>query len=291
MNSLIDSLWQETVEFGGSQQLAGAVRAVVVMLAAVLVAKLLGKLASNLLVRTSAQHQMLGRRVASYSVLSVGAISALHELGFSIGALLGAAGIVTVALGFAAQTSASNLISGLFLLAERPFVVGDVVRIGGTTGEVLSIDWLSVKLRTFDNLYARVPNESVVKSEVVNLTFFPIRRLELKLGLPYTSDLKRVRDLLLDAAHGHPLCLEEPKPSVFIENLGPSMIEMQLFVWSARENLFETKNALNEAIKLALAREGVDMPPLTRFMAIEAGLPRATQPEVPRAVSRDVAKP
>jgi small-conductance mechanosensitive channel len=291
MTSLIDSLWQETVEFGGSPRLAGAVRAVLVMVAAVLVAKLLAKVASNLLARTSAQHQMLGRRVVSYSVLAVGAISALHELGFSIGALLGAAGIVTVALGFAAQTSASNLISGLFLLAERPFVVGDVVRIGGTTGEVLSIDWLSVKLRTFDNLYVRVPNESVVKSEVFNLTFFPIRRLELRLGVPYTSDLKRVRDLLLDAAHGHPLCLEEPKPSVFIDNLGASMIEMQLFVWSARENLFDAKNALNDAIKLALAREGVEMPPLTRFMAIEAAPPRGTHPDTPRTASRDLAKP
>jgi small-conductance mechanosensitive channel len=279
MGSLIDSFWQETVEFGGSARLAGALRAVLVMVVAVLVAKLLGKVASNLLARTSAQHQMLGRRVASYSVLAVGAISALHELGFSIGALLGAAGIVTVAIGFAAQTSASNLISGIFLLAERPFVVGDVVRIGGTTGEVLSIDWLSVKLRTFENLYVRVPNESVVKSEVVNLTFFPIRRLELKLGVPYASDLKRVRDLLLEAAHGHPLCLEEPKPSVFIDNLGASMIEMTLFVWSARENLFEAKNALNDVIKLALAREGVDMPPLSRTIAIE-GTPRATTREL-----------
>lgn len=290
MNALIDSLWQETIEFGGSARLAGALRAVVVMLAAVLIAKLLGRIASNLLVRTSAQHQMLGRRVASYSVLGVGAISALHELGFSIGALLGAAGVVTVALGFAAQTSASNLISGLFLIGERPFVVGDVVRIGGTTGEVLSIDWLSVKLRTFENLYVRVPNESVVKSEVVNLTFFPIRRLELKLSVPYTSDLKRVRDLLLAVADAHPLCLEEPKPLVFIDNLGASMIEMQLLVWSARENFFETKNALNDAIKLGLAREGVEMPALSRTIAIDSALARGIHPDAPGA-SRDPAKP
>lgn len=274
MNSLIDSLWQETIAFGGSARLAGALRAVVVMVVAVMAAKLLGKLASNLLARTSAQHQMLGRRVVSYSVLAVGVISALHELGFSIGALLGAAGIVTVALGFAAQTSASNLISGLFLIGERPFVVGDVIRIGGTTGEVLSIDWLSVKLRTFENLYVRVPNESVVKSEVVNLTFFPIRRLELKLGVPYASDLKRVRDLLLAAADTHPLCLEEPKPTVFIDNLGASMIEIQLYVWSARENFIDAKSALNEVIKLALAREGVEMPPLSRTIAIEAPVRR-----------------
>jgi small-conductance mechanosensitive channel len=291
MTSLFDSLWQETVDFGGSRQLAGAVRAVVVLVVAVLLAKLLGRLASNLLVRTSAQHQMLGRRIASYSVLAVGAISALHELGFSIGALLGAAGIVTVALGFAAQTSASNLISGLFLIGERPFVVGDVVRIGGTTGEVLSIDWLSVKLRTFENLYVRVPNESVVKSEVVNLTFFPIRRLELKLGVPYASDLKRVRDVLLAAAHAHPLCLEEPKPAVFIDNLGPTMVEMQLYVWSARENFVDAKSALNEVIKLELAREGVEMPALSRMIAIEPAPPRPAKPDAPPVAGREPGNP
>ena len=82
-----------------------------------------------------------------------------------------AAGLLTVALGFAAQTSASNLISGLFLLGERPFVVGDVIRLAsGITGEVVGIDLLSVKIRTFDNLLVRVPNETLLKSELTNLT-------------------------------------------------------------------------------------------------------------------------
>jgi len=233
-------------------------------------AKLLGRLASNLLQRASPQHQMVGRRAAYYSVLAVGVISALHELGFSIQTLLGAAGIVTVALGFAAQTSASNLISGLFLIGERPFVVGDVVRIGATTGEVLSIDWLSVKLRTFDNLYVRVPNESVVKSEVVNLTFFPIRRLEVKLGVPYSCDVKRVGEAMLDVAHEHPLCLEDPKPALFIDSLGASMVELQLFVWSARENLVEMKSSILQQIKLELARAGVEMPPAARTVLVDA---------------------
>lgn len=273
MNSISDQLWDALVTLAHSPKLAGAARAVVVVVVAIVLAKLLGRIAGNVLVRASAQHQMLGRRVVYYSVLGVGAIWALHELGFSIQALLGAAGIMTVALGFAAQTSASNLISGLFLIGERPFVVGDVVRIGTTTGEVLSIDWLSVKLRTFENLYVRVPNETVVKSEVVNLTFFPIRRLELRLGVPYTSDLKRVGDAMLDVAHGHPLCLEEPKPTLYIDNLGANMVDLQLFVWSARENLVEMKSSLLDQIKLELERAGIEMPPAARTMLIDATTP------------------
>jgi small-conductance mechanosensitive channel len=272
MNFLFDKLWAAIIELALNPRLAGGVRAVLMLIVAAAISKLLGKVASNLLARTSAQHQMLGRRVVSYSVLTIGAISALHELGFSLGALLGAAGVVTVALGFAAQTSASNLIAGLFLLGERPFVIGDVVRIGGTTGEVLSIDWLSIKLRTFENLYVRVPNEAVVKSEVVNLTFFPIRRLELRVGVPYQCDLKRVREAMLGAAHGHPLCLEEPKPALFVANLGASMIELQLFIWSARENSVEIQSAVLQEIKLALERDGVEMPPISRTIALEQPL-------------------
>lgn len=267
---MTDQLWDALTTFALSPRFAGAARAVVVIVATFMLGKLLSKLVGNLLARASAQHQMLGTRVVYYSVLGVGAISALHELGFSIQALLGAAGVATVALGFAAQTSASNLIAGLFLIGERPFVVGDVVRIGGTTGEVLSIDWLSIKLRTFENLYVRVPNETVVKSEVVNLTFFPIRRLELKLGVPYSSDLKRVGDAMLDAAHGHPLCLEEPRPTLFIDNLGATMVELQLFVWSARENLVEMKSSLLQQIKLELASAGIEMPPAARTVLIDA---------------------
>src|SRR5690606_5360707 len=101
--------------------------------------------------RLSPHHMQLARRGVLYTVLALFTASALRELGFSLAVLMGAAGVLTVAIGFASQTSASNLISGLFLIGERPFEVGDTIQVGGTSGEVLSIDALSVKLRTFDN--------------------------------------------------------------------------------------------------------------------------------------------
>jgi hypothetical protein len=94
---------------------------------------------------------------------------ALHQAGLKLGVLPGAAGILTVAIGFASQTSASNLISGLFVIAERPFVVGDIIRVAETTGEVLSVDLLSVKIRTFDNLYVRIPNEGIIREHGIEI--------------------------------------------------------------------------------------------------------------------------
>jgi small-conductance mechanosensitive channel len=240
-------------------KLVSGLRALTVFAFSLLFARLLGGFASNLLGRASAQQRMLGRRIAFYSVLSLGVISALRELGFELGALLGAAGVMTVALGFAAQTSTANLIAGLFLIGERPFVLGDVIRIGETTGEVLSIDLLSIKLRTFDNLFVRVPNETVVKSQVTNLTHFPIRRLDLAINVAYSADLQRVRELLLQVAHDNPLALDEPKPLFIISGFGDSAIKLQFSTWAARENELTLKNQLYEDIKRRCERAGIEL--------------------------------
>jgi small-conductance mechanosensitive channel len=188
------------------------------------------------------------------------AIAALREAGFSLDVVLGAAGILTVAIGFASQTSASNMISGLFLLVEKPFEIGDVIEIETTVGEVVGIDMLSVKLRTPDNLYVRIPNESLIKSRVVNRSRFPIRRLDLKLGIAYAEDVERVEALLLSLAGKNPVCLEEPKPFVLVTAFGPSSVELQFSVWVPRDQLLSGRSSIMVAIKKALDREGIEIP-------------------------------
>jgi small-conductance mechanosensitive channel len=206
------------------------------------------------------QGAMLIRRVVFYSLLLRVVIGFLHQLGFKLGVLLGAAGILTVAIGFASQTSASNLISGLFLIAERPFVVGDVVTVGSVTGEVLSIDLLSTKIRTFDNLYVRVPNETIIKTEVTNLTFFPIRRFDMKVGVAYKEDLQRVKDLLFEVADRNPLCLDEPRPLFIFLGYGDSALEMQFSVWAKRETWLEMRNQMHLEVKKAFDLAGIEIP-------------------------------
>jgi small-conductance mechanosensitive channel len=262
MNALLDIL--------DNPKLASGLRALTVFAISLLFARLLGGFTTRLLARASAQQRMLGRRVAFYSVLSLGVISALRELGFELNALLGAAGVMTVALGFAAQTSTSNFIAGLFLIGERPFVLGDVIRIGDTTGEVLSIDLLSIKLRTFDNLFVRVPNETVVKSQVTNLTHFPIRRLDLTINVPYSAELPRVRELLMRIAHDNPLALDEPKPLLIIQGFGDTAVKVQFSAWAAIDNYVALKNQMHEAIKRGFEHAGVEWPSAPRLLRIEA---------------------
>jgi len=206
------------------------------------------------------QTAMLLRRGIFYAGMLITLAVALHQLNFSLTVLLGAAGVLTVALGFASQTSASNVISGLFLLGERPFSVGDVIQIGGTTGEVLSIDLLSVHLRTFDNIFVRIPNETVIKSEVRTLSRFPIRRYDLQVGVAYKEDLDRVREVLLDVADKNPLSLEEPAPVIIFQGFGDSSIDLQFSVWTARENYLELRNGISAAVKRRFDEERIEIP-------------------------------
>ena len=210
--------------------------------------------------KISAHGQLILRRCVFYGIFGLLAVSALKELGFDLSIVLGAAGILTVALGFASQTSASNLISGLFLMIERPFSIGDIIRVGDTTGEVISIDLLSVKLRTFDNLFVRIPNETMIKSELTTLTRFPIRRIDLQLGIAYKEDIEKVREILLQLADKNPQCLTEPVPLFILVGFGASSIDIQFSIWGQRENFLSLKNGMLEEIKKTFDQQGIEIP-------------------------------
>ncbi len=226
---------------------------------------LFSRLVGGLLRRASEDHlsshaQQLVVRLASYAVAGIFIVSAMHELGFQLHALLGAAGVLTVAVGFASQTSASNLVSGLFLIVEHPFAVDDVIKVGDTTGEVLAIDLLSVKLRTFDNLYVRIPNETLIKSQITNMTRFPIRRIDLQFGVAYREQLDRVHDVLFGVADRNPLSLEDPKPLFIVLGFGDSSINLQFSVWADRKNFLALRNSIQREIKEAFDHENIEIP-------------------------------
>ena len=199
-------------------------------------------------------------KLVFYPLVLVILVSVLREVGFSLAPLLGAAGILGIALGFASQTSVSNIISGFFLLAEEPFQVGDVIEVGNVTGSVLTIDMLSVKIRTFDNKMVRIPNESLVKSQFTNITRFPIRRMDIPVGVAYREDMGRVRSVLLDIAARNPAVLMEPEPLVIFQGYGTSSIDFKFAVWTKKATFLEVKNQITEEIKLRFDAEGIEIP-------------------------------
>lgn len=226
--------------------------AIVLVVLGIVLGRLAGRALESTLSDPLGSHRtLILRRITAYGIFALFSVSALHQLGIELSVLLGAAGILTVALGFASQTAASNVVSGLFLLGERPFEVGETIRLADTTGEVLSIDLLSIQLRTFDNLLVRVPNESVMKSAVTNFTRFPIRRFDLKLFVDPNVDLDDLDAVLLSAARA-PLVLAEPEPIVILLGFTESGLEVQLSAWTLRENFLEMRNGLHRDAVRAL---------------------------------------
>ncbi len=250
-------------------------RAVILLAVGFVVASVVSRLLVRALAASlSVHHLQLIRRLSFYLILVLFIASALRELGFSLAVLMGAAGVLTVAVGFASQTSVSNLISGLFLIGERPFGVGDIIQVGATTGEVLSIDALSVKLRTFENLFVRIPNEALIKSEVTTMTRFPIRRLDVKVGVAYKEDVKRVRDVLLQVAERNRRCLDDPAPLFIFLGFGDSSLDIQFSVWAKRENFLELRNTIHIDIKEAFDAAAIEIPfPHRSIYAGEASKP------------------
>lgn len=257
MGELGTSVWEQFLAVNWFGWLQALIILTVGWLAARLLARTLARVAA---LHLDVHQTTILRRVVFYGILGLVVASALHQLGFRLGVLLGAAGILTVAIGFASQTSASNLISGLFLIAERPFQIGDFVQIGDTVGEILAIDLLSVKLRTRDNLFVRVPNETLVKTQVTNFSRFPIRRFDMKVSVAYKEDLDQVKKTLEAVSDANPLSLEEPKPQLFFLAFGDSGIELQYSVWTVRENFMELRNGLPMEVKKAFDAAGIEIP-------------------------------
>ena len=249
------------VELLKASHLYALIQAILLFVIGFIVARLVSAAIVNAVKHKMTAHgQLFLKRTIFYGILILVSISALDNIGIDLSILLGAAGIFTVALGFASQTSASNLISGLFLMIERPFSITDVIRVNDITGEVISIDLLSVKLRTFDNLFVRIPNESMIKSAVTTLTKYPIRRADLKIGIAYKEDIEQVRKILMDIAAKNLICLEEPAPIFILIGFGSSSVDIQFSVWSRRENFLTMKNAMYMEIKKTFDQQGIEIP-------------------------------
>jgi len=223
----------------------------------IFVRKLVQKLVRN---RLSPQSEQLVVRIVYYSLALILVVMVLNEFGFKVSALLGAAGIIGIAVGFAAQTSISNIISGIFLISEKPFVIGDVIEVGSIIGEIQSIDLLSLKLKTADNKFVRVPNETVIKTEVTNLTRFPARRVDIKITVSYKENLKKVQELLIKIAEEEPKALKEPQAIVRVDSFGDSGIDFIFGVWGKTSELFSLKTEIMMRIKETFEAENIEIP-------------------------------
>lgn len=208
----------------------------------------------------SKQRKMIINRAVQYTGYILLFFIIVSELKFDLTAVFGAAGVIGLVVGIASQTTIGNIISGFFLVSEKSFEIGDVVRLGNNSGTVYSIDLLSIKIKTFDNVLIRVPNQTVISTELINVTRFAVRRMDFNISVAYKEELGKVKKILQEVAKNNPLCLEEPEPVIIFQNFGNSGIEILLGVWFEKVNFLKVKNSVFQEIKAAFDKEGIEIP-------------------------------
>ncbi|MDQ3129621.1 MAG: mechanosensitive ion channel [Acidobacteriota bacterium] len=183
-------------------------------------------------------HLDLGARVAigtitRYFLLFVGFLIILQTVGINLTTLNVLAGAIGIGVGFGLQNVASNFISGLIIMFERPIKIGDRIEVGDINGKVTGIGARSTTVRTNDNITIIVPNSKFIEENVVNWSFEEnIVRFRVAVGVAYDSDISLVKNLLLEVARENKDVLEEPKSAVRLIEFGDSSINLQLWVWT-----------------------------------------------------------
>ncbi len=243
--------------------------------------------------RWSVQQKAIAKRATSYIIYSVAMLIALSFAGVDGKSLIASAGLGLFVVTYASQKSLSQIITGLFIVIEQPFVLGDTITISGITGEVISIDLLSIKLRTADNLFVRVPSEMLLSGPVTNASHYTIRRLDIDLGVSYREDISLVSRVLYEVSDKNPLVLEEPRPLFIFSGYGDSALKMQFCVWGRKESFLDMKNSMYEGIKKAFDAQGIEMPYPHRALVAGAGkesISITLTPEAATATAGDRAK-
>jgi small-conductance mechanosensitive channel len=214
-------------------------------------------------------------QIVSNVVLIVGIFIVLDNAGIHLGALTVFAGAVGVGVGFGLQNIASNFISGLVILAERPITVGDRVEVAGIAGQVQHIRARSTVIVTNDNITMIVPNTKFIDSPVTNWTYGDPRvRFRLPVGVAYGNDVNKVREALLAAASENANTLKDPAPSVFLEKFGENSIDFELVVWSSEMSYRPRRyrSDLNFAMEQKLREAGIEIAFPQRDLHIRRGV-------------------
>jgi len=250
----------ETIKIGDFS-LGSLLSALLILLVGIFIVKILMRLADRLISRPNVPktlHGFLhtGIKALLYVLL---VMVAMDSLGIPITTLVAVVSVAGVAVSLALQDSFSNIASGVFLLANKPFEVGDFVEADGVSGVVTEIGFSYTRLTTGDNKYIFIPNKQIFSNKIINYTYQETRRVDIDITASYDAPTEAVKKSLQEACDAVPGILEDPAPFVGLTNYGASSIEYVLRVWVKADDYWPVRFALNEKIRETFEANGVEM--------------------------------
>lgn len=210
--------------------------------------------------KISKDHLDIILKVVYYSIIIIAILFFVFPiLGVEASSLLVAGGVVGLVIGFASQNIVGNLMSGFFLMVERPIKVGNQVNIGGNAGWVEDINIISTIIRTYDGLYVRIPNEMVFTDSIINYVAHVARRFEYMVGIRYSDDADEAIYIIKKVIESYPFALKSPGPLVFVDNLGDNSVNITVKIWAPTTNWYALKTEILWKIKKTLEENGIEI--------------------------------
>ncbi|MDD1678521.1 MAG: mechanosensitive ion channel family protein [Methanomicrobiales archaeon] len=199
-------------------------------------------------------------RVIRYTIIILAALSVLPLLSIDLTGLLVAGGFAGIVIGFASQSVVANLVSGVFLIVERPIKIGDQVLIEGVEGYVEDIHIFSTIVRSYDGVYVRLPNEKVFTNVISNYDVDVARRIVYRIGISYRDDIDHATRILRDVLASYPYALMNPPFELYVESLGDNAVNLTVLVWAPSTEFTIAQRELLGKIKVAFDLAGIEFP-------------------------------
>lgn len=236
--------------------------ALIILIAAYLIAGMANRTVRKSMIKAKVD-ETLARffgKMARYAVLILGVIIALGKIGIEVTAFAAILASAGFAVGMALSGTLGHFASGVMLLIFRPFKVGDVVNAGGVTGKVFEIELFTTALDTPDNRRIIVPNGAIYGSTIENVTYHDTRRVDVAVGVDYTADIDKTREVLDNAARSIEGILTEPAHAIVLGDLGDSAVTWTVRVWCNASDYWGIKEAATRAVKQHLDDAGIGIP-------------------------------
>ncbi|WP_428327056.1 mechanosensitive ion channel family protein [Nitrosopumilus sp.] len=198
-----------------------------------------------------------------FGIIIISFLAFTSSQGIDLSGLLVAGGIFAVVIGFATQSVVSNLISGIFLMLEKPAKQGDTIQIPdmSISGTLLDIGTFSSRVRKFDGTVIRIPNEKFFTSNIRSLTVSTVRRADIMVGISYKDDIENAISVIKkEIEYTMPFVLKVPEPEFRIEELGDSSVNIQVLVWHPKDDWSQAQPILLTTVKRALDKAGIEIP-------------------------------
>lgn len=237
--------------------------AIVIMATGVIV----GKVASMLFRKYFGPHfeestsKSIGKSIY-YGIIIITLLAVTTSQGIDLSGLMVAGGIFGIVIGFATQSVVSNLVSGIFLMFDKPAKTGDVIEIPASNivGVLLDIAIFSTRVRLFDGTIMRIPNDKIFTTHIRNLSKTVVRRADFAVGIAYKENINKAMSEIKKAIHDMPYVLVEPEPMVWTEQLADSSVNLRVFVWYPVDSFGDVVPILPKIVKECLDRAGIEIP-------------------------------